>query len=92
MTLDRKNPNGNYEPSNCRWANASTQIFNTNKRSDNTSGVVGVNWHKVANKWMASITVKSKTIYLGLHDEKIDAIKARQAGELEYYGSTKISF
>lgn len=28
MTLDRINPNGNYEPSNCRWASAKTQAEN----------------------------------------------------------------
>lgn len=30
MTLDRIDPFGNYEPTNCRWADARTQ--NTNKR------------------------------------------------------------
>lgn len=31
MTLDRKNPKGNYEPANCRWANHRTQMNNTQK-------------------------------------------------------------
>jgi hypothetical protein len=30
-TLDRINPFGNYEPSNCRWADVATQIQNTRK-------------------------------------------------------------
>ena len=28
MTLDRKNPNGHYEPDNCRWATAKVQSEN----------------------------------------------------------------
>lgn len=31
-TIDRINPFGNYEPSNCRWADAKTQRLNTRKR------------------------------------------------------------
>ena len=28
MTLDRKDPNGNYEPSNCRWSTPQEQTDN----------------------------------------------------------------
>lgn len=31
MTLDRINPFGDYEPDNCRWADAATQKANTRK-------------------------------------------------------------
>jgi hypothetical protein len=33
-TLDRINPNGNYEKSNCRWATAEQQIKNRRHRKD----------------------------------------------------------
>jgi hypothetical protein len=31
-TLDRENHNGNYEPKNCRWSNASVQAANKRPR------------------------------------------------------------
>lgn len=31
MTLDRKDPSGNYEPDNCRWADSFTQALNKRK-------------------------------------------------------------
>ena len=50
----------------------------------NTSGCVGVHWHKKHNKWQSSITIEGKVKYLGLHEDKNDAISARKNAELLY--------
>jgi len=54
-------------------------------RSDNTSGVTGVHWHKVKKKWQATIKA-SKITHLGYFTNKEDAIKARKEGEKKYFG------
>lgn len=59
--------------------------------SSNTSGHTGVYQSKKNGKWVAQITFKRKTYYLGSYDKIDDAIKARQRGEemhddfLEWY-------
>ena len=60
---------------------------NTNKykRSNNTSGVIGVSLNK-SLKWIAYIVIDKKQTYLGSFINKDDAIKTRLKAELKYYG------
>jgi hypothetical protein len=51
-------------------------------QKNNTSGVTGVHWHRDGG-WVAKIHHKGKMIYLGLHYEFDDAVKARQKAEEE---------
>jgi hypothetical protein len=51
-------------------------------RKDNTSGHIGV--VRDRTKWRAYITVNKKTINLGNHSQKEDAIKARKEAEIKY--------
>ena len=55
----------------------------TNKRrlKSNTSGYTGVYKHKKNGKWVAQITFKGKTYYLGSYKKIEDAVQARKKGE-----------
>lgn len=54
--------------------------------SNNTSGVKGVYWAKLIQKWTARIQIDGKNTNLGSFIEKEDAIIARLKAELQYYG------
>lgn len=56
------------------------------------SGLVGVYWHKRGRKWMASIQVNKKQIYLGLHESEDGARDAYLKAKKELHPfSTEIS-
>lgn len=79
ITTDNRN-------SNLRIVTNSQNQMNRDKTQANTSGVKGVFWHKNKHKWQANIQINNKLLYLGIFDDKNDAIQARRKAEQKYFG------
>lgn len=76
---------------NLRIVNHSQNNMNKSMQKNNTSGYVGVNYHKKNRKWTASISVNRHQIYLGSFDMIQDAIEARKKAEERYFGAFSFS-
>lgn len=72
---------------NLRAATNSQNQMNKGLKSDNTSGVTGVNWNKNIGKWHARISKDKNEMHLGFFDKFEDAVKARKKAEEKYFGN-----
>lgn len=69
---------------NLRAVTCSENSLNQAINSRNTSGDMGVYWHKNISRWLASIKINNRQRHLGSFSNKEDAIKARKYAEKEY--------
>jgi hypothetical protein len=65
---------------------ATNQLNQANRKATSGSGFKGVSWHKGAKKWIASITVNRKNIYLGLHETPESAHAAYMDAARQFFG------
>ena len=72
----------NNKISNLRLATLSQNQDNRKKNKNNTSGITGVRWSKISKKWRVEIYKDHSQIYLGLFDNKDEAIAVRIAAEI----------
>jgi len=85
-TADHINRNGlDNRRDNLRDATSKQNQENCSVREDNTSGHIGVCWHKLGSKWEARIQNHGNRIYLGLFEKLEDAVRARNKAEKKYF-------
>ena len=55
-------------------------------RKDNKSGFKGVAFNKACRKWVATISVGRKNVYLGLHSSPEEAHSSYREAAHKFYG------
>lgn len=88
MTLDRIDPHGNYEPSNCRWADIITQENNRrNNRKFEYEGEL-LTLSQIARKYGISRSNLANKVYI-LKTDVVDAVDYLR-GVLTYRRETNV--
>jgi len=91
LYIDRKDVNGDYEPSNCRFVDAGVNARNRQLLNiTNTSGFRGIT--KSGKKWSAVITYNKESFYLGVFQTKVEAAKAYDRAAINFSEDYPLNF
>ncbi len=76
----------NNTRANIRFITQANNMKNLKTCRRNTSGHKGVSWMNSKRKWRATIFANGRHVHLGLFSDINDAITARKAAEIKYFG------
>lgn len=83
--IDHINHNGlDNRIENLRDVDEQDNYKNQTLRATNKSGVIGVSWYKLTNRWVAHISVDGNKIHLGYFVNFHEAVNARKNAEVLY--------
>jgi hypothetical protein len=66
---------------NLREVGKACNARNTGNPRNNTSGIKGIKWFEKTKKWRVGIYVSGRTIHLGYHADRLEAVCHRLAAE-----------
>jgi hypothetical protein len=87
MCIDHINNDGlDNQKHNLRICDSSKNNYNKKLQKNNTSGLIGVTWHKRHKKWYAFIAKNRKRFFLGSFGTKKEASDKRDKKAIKLFG------